>query len=339
MPEDVTIYQVAAEAGVSISTVSLTLNRPERVRASTRQQVLEVIDRLGFTPKAEAVSHARKSIPRLGVMAPFTAYDSYRRRLAGILTESASRTEDIVVFDQVSAAVAAAPMLDSLPVTRRLDGLLIMGLPLEDHLAKRLLQRRLPTVLVDSRRPEFSSVTIDDERGGWLVARHLLERGRDSFAVMSEPQRSGAYVSQGELRRAGFRKAVAEAGLDADAVSFVATKSDLEGGRAAIRHLHAEGRLPSAIFAHEDVLAAGILRECRALGIRVPDDLAVVGFDDGPLAEALDVTTVRQPLETSGRIGVRLLHQALADPEGPVQHITLELELVVRGSTSSADGG
>ncbi len=332
MPDDVTIYHVAAEAGVSISTVSHVLNRPERVKASTREHVLGVIDRLGFIPRAQAVSHARTNMPRIGVLAPFTAYDSFRRRLSGVLTESAGRSSDIVVFDQVSAAVAVGPLLDSLPVTRRLDGLLIMGLPLEDRLIKRLQQRNVPTVLVDSDHHEFTSVTTDDEHGGYLIAKHLIETGRRDFAVVTEPQRSHAYLSQGEHRRVGFRKAVAEAGLDPSAVPLVATTRDVAGGRAAIRDLVREDRLPSAIFAHEDILAAGILLECRAQGIDVPGDLAVVGFDDGPLAEGLDLTTVRQPLEDSGRVAARLLHEAIADPGQPVQHIRLPLELVVRAT-------
>jgi len=328
MPGDVTIYDVAAEAGVSISTVSLTLNRPDRVKASTRRHVLEVIDRLGFTPRADATSYARRNLPRIGVLAPFTAYDSYRRRLAGVLTEATGQPNDIVVFDQVSAAVASGPLLDSLPITHRLDGLLIMGLPLEDHLARRLVQRHLPTVLVDSRRPEFTSITINDEHGGYLAGRHLAGRGHTSFAVLSEPQRSSSYLSQAELRRKGFSKAIAEAGLSAD-VSFIETTNDIGGGREATRELLSRADCPTAIFAHQDLLAAGVLLECRDQGAR----LAVIGFDDGPLAEALDITTVRQPLETSGRLGLRLLHEALADPQQPVQQIELELQVIQRSST------
>jgi LacI family transcriptional regulator len=331
-PGDVTIYDVAAEAGVSISTVSLTLNRPDRVKASTRRHVLEVIDRLGFTPRADALSYARRNLPRIGVLAPFTAYDSYRRRLAGVLTEAAGQPNDIVVFDQVSAAVATGPLLDSLPITHRLDGLLIMGLPLEDHLARRLVQRHLPTVLVDSKRPEFTSITINDEHGGYLAGQHLAERGHTSFAVLSEPQRSSSYLSQAELRRAGFRHAIGEAGLSAD-VSVIETSNDMNGGREAARRLLARAERPSAIFAHQDLLAAGVLLECRDQGVRLPEDLAVIGFDDGPLAEALDITTVRQPLESSGRLGLRLLHEALADPLQPVQQIELELQLVQRRTT------
>jgi DNA-binding LacI/PurR family transcriptional regulator len=326
MPGDVTIYDVAAEAGVSISTVSLTLNRPDRVKASTRRHVLEVIDRLGFTPRADATSYARRNLPRIGVLAPFTAYDSYRRRLAGVLTEATGQPNDIVVFDQVSAAVASGPLLDSLPITHRLDGLLIMGLPLEDHLARRLVQRHLPTVLVDSRRPEFTSITINDEHGGYLAGRHLAERGHTSFAVLSEPQRSSSYLSQAEQRRAGFRKAIGDA-------RFIEATNDISGGRLAARELLSWADRPTAVFAHQDLLAAGVLLECRDQGLRLPDDLAVIGFDDGPLAEALDITTVRQPLETSGRLGLRLLHEALADPQQPVQQIELELQVIERRTT------
>jgi LacI family transcriptional regulator len=332
MPGDVTIYDVAAEAGVSISTVSLTLNRPDRVKASTRRHVLDVIDRLGFTPRADALSYARRNLPRIGVLAPFTAYDSYRRRLAGVLTEATGQPNDIVVFDQVSAAVATGPLLDSLPITHRLDGLLIMGLPLEDHLARRLVQRHLRTILVDSRRPEFTSITINDELGGYLAGRHLVDRGHTSFAIMSEPQRSGAYLSQAERRRAGFRNAIAEAGLSSE-VSFIETANDICGGREATRRLLSGASRPSAIFAHQDLLAAGVLLECRDQGLSLPADLAVIGFDDGPLAEALDITTVRQPLETSGRLGLRLLHEALADHNQPVQQIELELQLIQRRTT------
>jgi LacI family transcriptional regulator len=112
----------------------------------------------------------------------------------------------------------------------------------------------------------------------------------------------------------------------------VHTPNDIAGGRAAIEKLLAERQLPDAIFAHHDVLAAGVLLECKRQGIRVPDDLAVVGFDDGELAEALDVTTVRQPLEESGRLGFRRLREAINGQHGLARQVTLGVELVVRAT-------
>src|SRR5262249_39334825 len=207
---------------------------------------------------------------RIGVLAPFTSYASYTRRLMGILKEAENDSLEVVVFDQESAASAMSPLLSSLPVTRRLDGLLIMGLPIDDVLAERLLSQGLPTVLIDSARPELDSITIDDEAAGHLVGRHLIDRGRRSFAYVSEPQPSKAYLSQGQRRRAGLRRAIAEAGLDPGAVHEIPTTNDLAGGQDALRRILDLDERPEAIFAHQDVLAAGLLTECRRRDVRVP---------------------------------------------------------------------
>lgn len=328
-----TIYDVATRAGVSISTVSHTLNRPQRVHAETRQRVLDAIDELGYVPKATAVAHARKAVGRVGVIAPFSSYESYTRRLIGILQEAGSDAIEIVIYDHESAASATSPLLSALPITRRLDGVVIMGVPLDDQLADRLFAQGLPTVLVDSQRPELDSIVIDDHAAGYLVGSHLVERGRQTFAYVSEAQRSDAYLSQGQLRRNGFRRAIAQRGIQPDRVRHVHTSNDIAGGRAAVARMIDDGDLPEAIFAHQDVLAAGIVLECRGRGMRVPDDVAVVGFDDGGLAEALELTTVRQPLEESGRLGFRHLRDALNGRHGAARHVTLAVELVERATT------
>jgi DNA-binding LacI/PurR family transcriptional regulator len=328
----VTIYDVAAHAGVSISTVSQTLNRPGRVNAKTRERVLQAIEELEYMPKAAAVSHARRGVGRIGVLAPFTSYDSFRRRLMGVLSESDGSNRDVVVYDHESAAASVSPLLRTLPVSGRLDGLLIMGLPLDDALADHLLARRLPTVLVDSSRPEFSTVNVDDDEGGAVLARHLLARGHTSFAFVQEPQESNAFLSQGQRRNRGFAQALTESGIDPDAVHTVLTNNDISASRRALHEVLALRPRPTAIFAHHDVLAAGLVVECRRQGVRVPDDLAVVGFDDGSVAEAAALTTVRQPFEESGRIGARLLSDLISGAPIGVQRIVLGLELVVRDS-------
>jgi DNA-binding LacI/PurR family transcriptional regulator len=331
--EHPTIDDVTPRAGVSISTVSHTLNRPQRVHSATRQRVLEAIDDLGYVPKASAMAHARKAVGRVGVIAPFSSYESYTRRLKGILREAHGDATEIVVYDQESAASATSPLLSTLPVTHRIDGLVIMGLPLDTRLVDRLFSQGLPTVLVDSNHPDFDSIVVDDHAAGYLVGRHLADRGRRSLAYLSEAQRSDAYLSQGQLRRNGFRRAAADAGLDADQVRHVHTSNDIAGGYAGVQAMIDEGTMPDAIFAHQDALAAGVLLACRKHGLRVPEDVAVVGFDDGELAEALELTTVRQPLEESGQLGYRHLRDALTGQRGPARHVTIGVELMVRHTT------
>ena len=171
-PDKVTIYEVARRAGVSIATVSHVFNRPERVKSSTRERVLDVVDELGFVPKPTAVSLARKGVGRIGVLAPFTSYSSYATRLNGILEACAGRSVEVVVFDAPSATMAESPLLQTLPTTGRLDGLVIMGLPLDDRTAGRLKRGKLATVLVEGVKK-----TEDRSRVDPLIARRATRQG------------------------------------------------------------------------------------------------------------------------------------------------------------------
>jgi LacI family transcriptional regulator len=307
----VTIYDVALAAGVSISTVSLALNSPTRVAAATRQKVLTAADDLGFVPKADAVTRARRGVGRIGVIAPFSSYPSFARRLNGVFGPLADGSREVVVFDQESASTTASPLLASLPITQRLDGIVIMALPLDEAIAARLKKQRLATVLVDSVRDDFDCVSTDDRAGGVLVAEHLIERGHRRLAFVGEDQRSHAYVSSSERRLEGFRAAAADA-LTPAAVRLVS--HGVEEACQATHELLDQPDPPTAIFAHDDVLAAGVLRAARERHLTVPGDLAVVGFDDTDLARALDLTTVHQPFEESGRAGVQLLSSACTTP-------------------------
>ena len=140
--QTVTIYDVAARAGVGISTVSNTLNKPDRVSPKTRKRVLDAAAELGFVPKSEAVSRARRGVGRIGVIAPFVSYNSYMRRLAGVLEVMNRNNLEVCIFDEESAAAKSSLLLSQLPLNSRLDGLIIMGIPLDDDAAQRLLDGR-----------------------------------------------------------------------------------------------------------------------------------------------------------------------------------------------------
>ena len=330
----VTIYEVAAQAGVSITTVSHVLNRPDRVGAATRQRVLDVVDELGFMPKLAAVAQARKGVGRIGVLAPFTSYASYTTRLMGVLGACADRNVDVVIFDVPSVASATSPLLHTLPVTGRLDALLIMGVPLEDAMAHRLSKRKLATVLIDSLHQDLNWVNIDDEAGGHQIGTHLLERGHHSFTYVSEGQRSNEWTSPAQLRRRGLIRALREAGIADDALRHeIVSFSNMAGGREGARAILQRDPAPTAVIAHHDELAAGLLAGFRAAGRRVPEDIAVVGYDGTDLAEALELTTVAQPFAETGRIATKILLGLLDGTGGPSQHVNLTPTLLVRATS------
>ncbi|NNG38269.1 LacI family DNA-binding transcriptional regulator [Flexivirga sp. ID2601S] len=329
-PKDrVTIYEVAQRAGVSIATVSHAMNRPEKVNAATRDRVLEAVDALGFTPKASAVSLARKGVGRIGVLAAFSAYPSYLTRLTGVMDACRDQAIDVVVYDEEPQQAGTSPWLSSLPATGRLDGLLVMGATIEGRTAERLLERGLPTVLVDAFHPSFTSVTMDDELGGYLLGQHLVGRGYQTFGFVTPAPPSRDFVSPGEHRLEGLTRAIREAGLPTSKSSWLITEDDFQGGLDAAADLLELDELPEVIVANHDALAAGVLGGLRARHVAVPDDVAIAGYDGLELARVVGLTTVRQPFAETGQIAAQLLLEQLSAKKArPVQHIKLSPELV-----------
>lgn len=325
-----TIYDVATRAGVSISTVSLALNSPARVQQTTLERVMDAVDALGFVPKTEAVTRARRGVGRIGVIAPFTSHASFAERLNGVLLASRGQNMEIVVYDQESAATSR---LVSLPLTRRVDGLIVMSIPFSEQVAQRLLEQGVVTVLVELQHPEFSGVVIDDAAGGRMVADHLVARRHTHCGFIGQAQRVHDYVSQSAARLEGFRTGLAAAGIELSEADVVTVDHSIDAASDAARELLQADDRPTAVFAHDDVLASGVLHAARSLGLDVPGDVAVVGFDDSDVAKPLGLTSVRQPLIESGEVAMQMLLGHLANPRRSVQVTSLSLTLVQRATT------
>lgn len=328
-----TIYDVAREAGVSIATVSKALNRPELVGADTRDRVHRIADELGYVPKAHAVSLARKGMGRVAVVAPFTAYPSFLERLTGVLTEASRAGVEVSVFNHESAATASTPVLATMPIRGQVDGLIVMGQQIEPAIEERLLSRSVPVIVVDAVSDVFPTVTCDDFAGGELSADHLLAAGHRRIAYLVERQLTD-YPSQALRRLEGFQHRCATA--DNVSLQVVVSEPTVAGATAQARGvLEAEPRV-TAIAAHYDDMAVGVLKAARDLQLSIPDDLAVIGYDDAPVAEALDLSTIRQPFRESGAVAARMLLAEIRHPGQPRVSATLDLTLAARRSTAPA---
>ena len=329
-PEQVTIYDVARAAGVSISTVSNALNRPDRVAGATLELVLAVADSLGYVPKADAVSKARQTMGRIGVLAPFSSYRSYLERLAGVLVEAQGAKVEVSAFDHESLATASSPVLASMPIRGQVDGIIVMGMRIEDVIEKRLFDRHVPTVVVDAESSRFPSVACDDRSGGEFAARYLYGLGHRSFGYVVEPQAS-QYDSQAIRRLSGFRDALS--GSPECTVQLIEAGSSTQAARLATRAMLDGPNRPTAIMAHYDDLAIGALLAAKDAGIAVPEELSIMGCDDGPAAVASDLTTIRQPFRESGAVAVRLLLATINSSEISRSSVYLPLEVVERSTT------
>jgi len=327
--DDVTVYDVANAAEVSIATVSRVINTPAKVRESTRRKVLEAIDALGFIPEPVAAERARKAGGRIGVLAPFFTFPSFVERLNGVIGAIADSPYELVIFN-VDSALRRDAYLVNAALSGRLDGLLVMSLPFDDEAAKRLLSHRVETVLVEFGRPSFCSVVINNIRGGRLAAEYLLSRGRRRCAFVGDSEVPSYSLHTSDERLLGYREALAEGGAPLDGNLVSLSKHTLEAAMAQTAALLGRPDPPDAIFAASDTQAMGVLKAARMRGVRVPDDLAIVGFDDLPVADYIGLTTVRQPLVESGRIAVELLISRLGDRGRQEQNIELPLSVVPR---------
>ena len=257
-----TVYEVARKAGVSIATVSRVLNTPERVNESTRTRVHHAIDELGFVPKAEATARARKSHGRIGVLAPFFTFPSFVARFRGVANALSDSPFDLAIYN-VDSSSRRAGLLASLPVTRRVDALIIMALPFDDEAGDRLITHNLPAVLIEASWPRFSSVRIDDAGGGVLAARHLLSLGHRRYGFVGDSDVPDYAMPNSDVRLAGYREALAEAGAELLPEYVACAPHGLEEARQSAHRLFDLPQPPTAIFAASDTQAMGVLKAAR----------------------------------------------------------------------------
>jgi LacI family transcriptional regulator len=248
----------------------------------------------------------------------------------GVITAYRGSGVELSVFDQPSAVTSPNPALAALPVTDRVDGLLVMGIPLDTAVAARLRESALPTVLFESESDGFSTVMIDNVREGRAAGAVMVERKPAAVGFIGIRQLSDDYVFSSRLRESGVRDALAQAGIPFDDVVEVAEGSD-EVDDVARAMLERHRGAPFGVIAHYDGLAATVLRAAASLGLRVPDDVAVIGFDDSELARTLDLTSLHVPFEEAGETAARLLSEQISGARAP-RRIQLESTVVRRGS-------
>jgi len=334
-PNPATINDVAARAGVGVGTVSRVLNGRAHVRPGTRAKVLDAIEALRYRPSSTARNLSLRRTHVIGVVVPFFTSPSAVERVRGVASVLASSPYDLMLFD-VESEDRRDHAFQLFDRGDRSDGLLLVSLVPPADEVERLRSAHLPCVLVDAPHPAFPSVVIDDVRGGELATEHLIELGHRRIAFIGDkPPDPYRFGSSGD-RTHGYERALERAGIE-PRPEYVreGTQVNHVARSIAIDLLRLPQR-PTAVFAASDQQALGVLEAARILGLRVPEELSVVGFDDVEVAAYVGLTTVRQPLFESGRRGAELLLQMLAGGE-PVAPRTeqLSVEVVVRTTTSS----
>jgi LacI family transcriptional regulator len=327
------VKDVAAAAGVSLGTVSNVLNRPDLVAATTRLRVERAMAELGFV-RNESARQLRAGTSHTLAYVMLDAANPFFTDVAAGIEDIAERAAfSLYMCNSDNRSEREAAYLDHL-VQQRVQGILITPLdPEADHLTA-VTRRGTPLVIVDRTKRDDSlcSVAVDDVLGGHLAVEHLVDRGHRRIAYVGGPTSIGQVRDRAE----GAQQAAQEAGVE-DITLVVTEATTVREGRLAGERLLGlpSTRRPTAAFCANDLLALGLLQQVVASGLRVPDDLAIVGYDDIYFASAAAVplTSVRQPRHELGRKAAELVLDEAADSAHRHQQVVFLPELIARTST------
>lgn len=330
-----TLEAVAELAGVGRGTVSRVVNGAPGVSAKARAAVETAITQLNYIPNPAARSLVTSRTDCVALVIPesesrLAAEPYFSAVIRGVSTELADTEMQLLLI-----LVRDRRELDRLTrfaAARRVDGVLLVSIHDDDPLPGLLEEMRMPTVLAGRRSPDesLSHVHSDNVGGAATAVRHLLDGGRSTIATITGP----LDMDVGNSRLRGWREALAERGTAVHERLVAVSDFTEEGGRTAMRDLLDRSPGIDAVFAASDVMAVGALTELRERGRRVPDDVAVIGFDDSVIARHTTpaLTSVRQPIEAIGRSITRLLLAEISEPSTAHQQLVLPTTLVVRDS-------
>lgn len=326
-----TIRDVAREAKVSIASVSRAMNGHASVTPQTRERVRAVADRLGYVPHAGARSLSLSRTHVIGVVLPDLHGEFFSELVRGMDRATTERG-----YQMLFSTAHADPELARQAIRSmhgRVDGLILMAPQLASDQLAGLMVGATPTVLLNSPAAEgCDALRVDNGAGAAAMARHLLEAGRRRIVHISGP----AGNIDGRERRDAFAATLRAEAPDA-LVRVIEGDFQEESGVRAVERLLAEGVRFDAVFAANDGMALGALSTLKAAGLRVPQDVALAGFDDVPLARFLGLTTLRVPLNELGGGAVDRLCRRLDGEAFAPEEVRLTPELVVRDSTGATE--
>jgi DNA-binding LacI/PurR family transcriptional regulator len=335
------IKDVARTVGVSTATVSRALRGLPRVSDETRFRVLQAAAELDYVASPSAAGLASGQTRAVGVIAPFVTRWFYASVVQGaeeLLRESGY---DLLLYNLGGDREARRRVFRTHLLRKRVDAVLVLSLtPTADEVAA-LTKLDRPVAVVGATVPGWSSVRIDDDATARIAMRHLVDLGHRRIGYIGGSLEDQLDFAAPLDRLRGYRAAMREAGLRKDRSWEVIGDFTVRGGLAAMRLLLEADQRPTAVFAASDEMAVGAVHAVREAGLRVPQDISVVGIDDHEMAEFFELSTVAQPVHEQGQLAAKLLLDALAsDPDRPAkpQELIVPTRLLVRKTTAPPCG-
>lgn len=331
---NITIYDVAREAGVSMATVSRVVNGNPNVKPTTRKKVLEAIERLGYRPNAVARGLASKRTTTVGVVIPDISSTFFAELARGIEDIATMYKYNIILCNSDQNKEKEIHLINTL-LEKQVDGIVFMGGEITTEHEETFKKSPVPIVLsatIDDKK-EFPSVNIDYKQAAYDAVKSLTDEGHTKVAMLSGTLEDPV---NGYLKFSGYKSAIQDAGLHLDDDLVVIGDYSYDSGLEAMASLLKLKERPTAIFASTDEMALGLIHGAQDAGVKVPEDIEIIGFDNTRLATMVrpTLTTVVQPMYDIGAVSMRLLTKYMNKEDVSENVVILPHHVEYRQSTS-----
>ena len=331
----ISIEDVAAAAGVSTATVSRAVRGLPRVSAATREKILRLADQMGYVASSSASSLATGRTRTVGVLAPYVDRWFFFKAIEGVDQELHANGYSLSLFNLGGQSGNRERLFNTTMVLKQIDALLVLCTALTPEEVADLHRIHVPMVVVGGPVESCPSIGIDDLEAAADATRHLLELGHRRIGLLHGDDDSDLNFEVPRLRVAGFMKVMADAGLALPPEWDIFGNFTVSSGQAAFDELWSKpGPKPTALFCASDEMAIGAVLQARRRGIRVPEDLSIIGIDNHEFSEAMGLTTIAQSPLDQAKLGTRMLLEDLAGTPDSIRSVTAEHHLIVRETTA-----
>lgn len=326
------VKEVAEEAGVSVATVSRALRGLHHVNDDTRLRIIEAAEKLKYPIPQTSAKKIYGRTNSIGVIAPFVARWYFAQVINGAEQALREAGLDLLLYN-FSQMKGRERLFQHQMLKGRVDGLIVISIPPTEEEFDSMLSLGIPVSLVGMHHDKCSSVAIDDVTAARTATQHLVNQGHKKIGLISGSPHDPFNFSVPQDRRNGFMQVLAESGLEWVPTREVYGDFTMHGASRAVDDLLARPNRPTAIFAQSDEMALGALQAFRRHGLKVPDDISIIGFDGHEMSEFSDLTTIEQQPSLMGEMAAWSIMERLKAPKSELHSITLPTTLIVRNST------
>jgi LacI family transcriptional regulator len=333
MNKKITIYDVAEQAGVAISTVSRVLNKSPYVSDATKEKVEKAINELNFRPQVNARKLASKEAQTISIAVPTFTTPFFNELLKGVKDQISTLDLDFIIYN--TGSNDAKDQLVKFLDRGTPDAIIVCSIEVDNKVAQLLKSLHIPIVLVDTKHTEFDYFFWDNYKGGYLAGQHLARQGFLDIGMIKS-HATGQYIND---RERGFIQSMKDYKIKIDPDNIVQGITEKhsgfseEAGYEAIHIYNDQNHIPEAIFSANDTIAIGAMHALKELGKSIPDDVCIMGYDNIKISRYLELTTINQKMYDVGTFAVKRLNERIKKNDLPLQQKMIDPELIKRQST------